>query len=349
MRRTWGSVPNPTVTWVVSDGRAGNRRQALALADAMQCTSREFCVELPWPWRWWAPRGRWPYPMSLPRELRQELANPPGMVIGCGRAAAFIGALLRRQVEGCKAIQILDPRISMRHFDAVLAPRHDRLRGANVIETTGSLHAIDGPWLARAAAAHVWLRDFRSPRLAIMLGGPHSDWGFGRRALQRLLDQAAAWQAAHDGALWITTSRRTPPEFVPVLQRFADAPDRLLHAPDSASATARVSGPRMPSRRTPVDNPYPGFLALADAIVVTADSVNMASEACGTTCPVIVFEAERARGKLARFHRELGKAAPTLGVDALELPDFPSISASRTPLREAPLVAARLRTLLHLD
>ena len=52
-------------------------------------------------------------------------------------------------------------------------------------------------------------------------------------------------------------------------------------------------------------NPYGSMLALADAIVVTADSVNMLSEAVATGVPVLVFEPTGGAGRLARFLDEL--------------------------------------------
>jgi len=51
------------------------------------------------------------------------------------------------------------------------------------------------------------------------------------------------------------------------------------------------------------DNPYFGLLGLADAIVVTGDSVNMISEACTTGKPVYIFElAGGAGSKFSAFH-----------------------------------------------
>src|SRR5262249_36397001 len=38
------------------------------------------------------------------------------------------------------------------------------------------------------------------------------------------------------------------------------------------------------------DNPYLGFLALADTVIVTGDSMSMIAEACSTGRPVHIFE-----------------------------------------------------------
>ena len=46
-------------------------------------------------------------------------------------------------------------------------------------------------------------------------------------------------------------------------------------------------------------------MALADAVVVTADSVSMVSDACSTGKPVYVAELESGSGKFDRFHAYL--------------------------------------------
>jgi mitochondrial fission protein ELM1 len=53
------------------------------------------------------------------------------------------------------------------------------------------------------------------------------------------------------------------------------------------------------------ENPYLGLLALADAIVVTSDSVSMISEACATGKPVHVFFLGEPHKKLHQFHKTL--------------------------------------------
>ena len=63
------------------------------------------------------------------------------------------------------------------------------------------------------------------------------------------------------------------------------------------------------------DNPYFGFLGLADTIVVTADSVSMVSEACATGKPVYVVELEGGSAKFARFHEGLRAAGITRAFD----------------------------------
>ncbi len=321
-------------TWVLHDGRAGNRGQALSLARALGRPCREFVVRLDAPWRWSAPRLRWPWPQALPRPLRDALAAPPSLAIGCGRAAAFATALLRTRVPGCRVVQILDPRIAPRHFDWIVAPAHDRLEGPNVITTLGALNAVDAQWLADAARAHASLAAAAAPRLAVLIGGPHREWEFEGEALDRLLRVADAWQAQCGGSVWLSTSRRTPPALAARLVAFAAA---------GAQRLAYLAGPgtlhegAAPAASAP--NPYAGFLAQADALLVTADSVNLASEACATGHPVFVFEPERARGKLARFHSAL--AAGNHASPVARIGQF--AGEPHAPLRETTAVADRIQ------
>ena len=75
---------------------------------------------------------------------------------------------------------------------------------------------------------------------------------------------------------------------------------RLVNAVDVATA----GRPRVLWDGTG-DNPYARFLAHADYVVVTADSVNMTGEACATGRPVYVFEPSQGSAKFRRFHEAL--------------------------------------------
>ena len=63
----------------------------------------------------------------------------------------------------------------------------------------------------------------------------------------------------------------------------------------------------------PGENPYRGFLASADTIVITADSVSMISEACATDAAVYVALPELAsprHHRLAKSLYDAGQARP---------------------------------------
>jgi hypothetical protein len=59
------------------------------------------------------------------------------------------------------------------------------------------------------------------------------------------------------------------------------------------------------------DNPYYAYLAIADALLVTADSVSMVSEAAATGKPVHILNLDGGDAKFARFHEVMQKAGMT--------------------------------------
>lgn len=306
----------PQTAWVISDGAAGNERQALALASALGVPSRVLALPLRAPWAWFAPRRLPGGRLALASRDRTGFASPwPELAIGCGRSAALLTRMLRDLSDGrCYTVQILDPRIDPRHWDAVIAPRHDRLEGPNVLGTLGSLNAVDDAWLASGRAAFPDFAAFPEPRIALLVGGPRHGIDFNESLLQRLVETVQT--VARDGSVLATTSRRTPHAFAESLR------DRLAAYP---GAFWNGEG----------TNPYPGLLAWADRIVATPDSVNMLSEACATGVPVHTASAAPLPDKLARFHAALRERG------LLTEPGTPR--ADVPPLRETQTVAAELR------
>ena len=59
------------------------------------------------------------------------------------------------------------------------------------------------------------------------------------------------------------------------------------------------------------DNPYYAYLAFADVLLVTADSVSMVSEAAATGKPVYIIGLDGGDAKFARFHETMQKSGIT--------------------------------------
>lgn len=306
----------PRSTWVISDGAAGNERQALALASALGTSARVLALPLRAPWAWFAPRALPGGRLALAPRDRTVFEPPwPELAIGCGRGAALLTRMLRTLSGGdCYCVQILDPRIDPRHWDTVIAPRHDRLHGPNVLTTLGSLNAVDDTWLASGREAFPDFGALPQPRVALLLGGPRRGIDFDAVLSDRLVDTLRT--VAHGGSVLASVSRRTPPGFAATLrERLAGWPGTFWNG-DGA-------------------NPYPGLLGWADRIVATPDSVNLLSEACATGVPVYTVEAAPLPDKLARFHAAL--RARGLLIDPGET------RHAVPPLRETEVIAAQLR------
>ncbi|MGA9342483.1 MAG: mitochondrial fission ELM1 family protein [Rhodanobacteraceae bacterium] len=281
---------NTDTTWAISDGTAGNERQALALARALGIEPQVLRIGPRAPWRWLAPHLtlggldaiRTINGASLPRPL-------PALAIGCGRQSALLTRLLRERCNGrCFTVQILDPRIDPVHFDVVVAPRHDNLQASNVITTMGALNPVDREWLAAGRSRFRRLATLPVPRTAVLIGASNHAQQLDNAYFDRLMQKLAPWYEADGGSFLVTTSRRTP---LAIRERLRDAFKRFPGEFWAGSADG--------------ENPYAGFLAWAERIAVTPDSVNLISEACATGNPVYTLAMRPITGKLAAFHGAL--------------------------------------------
>ena len=241
------------------------RSQALGLAEAAGLQPRMVALQPRLPW-WWMPGRLWPSPLRAVR-----MTPPPEpLAIGCGGKAAPVLAALRRR--GKLTVQIQAPRMDIRRFDQVVVTRHDEVTGPNVIVTRTALHRATA---ARLAAARVeWaerLAALPRPLVAVLVGGSNGRFRLEGAEGAALAKQLAEMMALDRVGLAVTPSRRTPPAVTRALR------DRLV--PGGALVWDGEG-----------ENPYFGMLASADAIIVTADSVSMVSEAVATSAPVLLVE-----------------------------------------------------------
>jgi mitochondrial fission protein ELM1 len=326
MEQTTASALDSARLWTLTDGNAGNLRQAQALARALDFdgSAKHWKLVPHAPWRWWAPRRGPAAAQAFGTAFAQALRVPPEVALGCGRQGALATRLLRRQ--GAKTVQILDPRIDPRHWDLVIAPEHDGLKGSNVVQVQGSLNPVDDAWLREARQRFAAFAELPQPRTAVLLGGSSAHARFDRGAFEVLAARLEVALARDGGSLLVTTSRRTSEKIIaPLRHRFIETPGVVWCGEDD--------GP----------NPYSGLLAWADRIVCSPDSVNMISEACATRAPVHVFDPARVRGRPRRFLDALLRSGRIRAMDGA-LTAFDA-----EPLRETARAAVIVRERLGLS
>ncbi|MCR9256356.1 MAG: mitochondrial fission ELM1 family protein [Alphaproteobacteria bacterium] len=267
--------------WIVSEGFAGLENPALGLAAALGLEASCKRLTLPRPWRVLPPIPA----LARPPFFRTPatLEGPPPIVIGVGRQSIMpVIALKRRLGRDLFTIQLQDPRVSPAHFDLVISPDHDRLRGANVLTHLGSLTRITPALLAEALDALPELAALPAPRVALLIGGANKRFRFDRATAEGIADRALTLRD-RGASLMVTASRRTGPE-------------------NEAYLRERLSGDRIRFWDGGGANPYLAYLAAADAILVTSDSVNMVSEAASTGKPTYLIRLPGDPGKFGRFH-----------------------------------------------
>jgi len=293
------NMSRPPLIWVLTDDRAGNVSQALGVAETLQ---RPFVTKD----IRYTPLARLPNLLTgaslvgLTPESRMDLAPPwPDVVISAGRRTAPVARWIKRNAAHVSAkpvilVHLMNPgRSGADEFDLIALPRHDcalsQGDAPNVIRTTGAAHRLNAVRLKSAADA--WssrLTGIPRPFVALIVGGATHRKPFAPAAAADLGRRVYRMAAEVGGSVLVASSRRTG----------AEAEQALLAAiPEPRRAFLWSQGG---------DNPYFGYLALADAIVVTGDSVSMCTEACAAPGPVYIYAPEgMVAPKHARLHKEL--------------------------------------------
>jgi mitochondrial fission protein ELM1 len=267
--------------WVLADPRAGTAAQALGIAERLPAPHRVVPLA-------WGPLARLPLPWpslgGLTPSARAAFAPPwPRLAISAGRRSAPVALWLARR--GVRVVHCMRPGFGAARFDLLVLPRHDRPAEApNILPILGATHRISPAALAEARMEWAGeLAALPAPRIALLVGGPVRAEGMDPAIAEALGRQLAG--AA--GSVLATTSRRTgAPAAAALAAALAGTPHRIFRWGDG--------GP----------NPYRGFRAWADAVVVTGDSVSMLSEALATAGPVHVADP----GGLGPRHRALAES-----------------------------------------
>jgi uncharacterized protein len=263
-------------TWVMMGHKAGDNSQILALAE----------------------RLGWPFEIKhlvyRPTELLSNLLAPltllgivrrrssplappwPDLIISAGRRNEPPCRWIQRRADKrIRLVHVGRPWALIENFDLVVTTPQYRLpRRANVLHNTTPLQRIADQRL-QEAAAH-WaprLAHLPRPYTAVIVGGNAGPYVLDGEAATLLGRAASAFARRHGGSLLISTSARTPQNAIGPLEAALDCPAELFRwTPDAA------------------ENPYLGYLALADSIVVTCESMSMLTEACATLKPVYMFD-----------------------------------------------------------
>lgn len=308
--------------WIISDGKAGHELQMLGVVEALGADP--VVKRIAEPGRLYnltAPYGR---PPGIARfGATGSLFCPPwpALALATGRLTTpYIRALKRKAGLATYTVILLNPKTGLRSADLFWVPEHDNLRGPNVLTTMTSPHRYSAQRLAdMRASVPPAIAALPQPRIAVLVGGPNGDYRYEAADQARLASFLG--HASRQGAgLMITASRRTPPQLLTAIDAATQGAKRILWSGEG-------------------ENPYPQFLAQADAFIVTADSVNMAGEAAATGKPIHVFHPSGGSKKFDRLHASLARRGITRSID-----DATQISAAWAyePLNSASIIAAEI-------
>jgi len=240
----------PLCIWIVSDGKPGHVNQSHGLAEALARavpTDLHVVPALP-AWRAWL--------ALLLKRFPGKALPAPDLIVGAGHAT-HLTLLAARRARGGRAVVLMKPSLPRGGFDLCIVPRHDRIaENARTRVTEGAINRIRP---ASQTDPHQGL---------LLIGGAsrHFEWD-----TDAILVQIKSILARTPDTHWtLTTSRRTPAEFLALLPT---APN-LSVAPHTATNRDWL----------------PEQLARCGTVWVTPDSASMVYEALTAGASVGVFD-----------------------------------------------------------
>lgn len=274
-----------TSCWIITEeGLTGTENQCLGVAYSLGVDPEIKRITLRQPWKTLSPWLGFEHKATF---SGSPLNSPwPDLLIAAGRKSIAASRYIKRQSQGKTfTIQLQDPKCSPSHFDLVAVPAHDSLRGDNVIVTQATPNRVTSALLRKSRAEFAsFLGSMEKPRVAVLIGG--------NSRTHTITDDIATTLAQHlkalakDYSLMITTSRRTPEAYCLLIEEALKNTDAYLW--DGTG-----------------DNPYYGFLAWANYILVTNDSASMISEALTTAIPTYIIPLKGGSPRFDKLHDNL--------------------------------------------
>ena len=314
-----GDAPRPLRIWAVSDGRAGIEAQALGLAEAVARRRPAHITVKRVGWK--AGLGRLPWWLIPPSARTGDPVEAPypDIWIAAGRATLPLSTRMLAWSGGKTfVVQAQDPRAPLSRFDLVIPPEHDRLTGPNVFPILGAPNRLSAETLGvELARFEARIAPLPHPRVAVIVGGRSKAHRLPADRARLAAETIATAVREASGSVLVSYTRRTP-------------------APAREAMTLILSALPGIVWDGNGENPYFAFLAAADAILVTEDSTNLATDAAATGAPVFVLPMAGHSAKLQRFHAVLENRGLTRRFVG-------NLTAPRhTPLAETDRAAAEL-------
>lgn len=299
---------------ILTDGKAGHENQSKAFARALGCDfdlveihfKSAFHKTLSYLFDRLGIHTLSLFANHEPRTTNHAYAA----VLGTGSGTFYAAKSLARKT-GVKCGVVLYPRgYRIATFDCVLAPAFDRPHPApNVITIPVNLVASDEAFYAAGTEAfRARYTPSEKPAVAVIVGGPNKCSTMSADWMRAQLDQIfATYKPTNheprttNHEIWVTTSRRTPPEVEAVVDSFP-FDYKLLYSKDHF-------------------NPIPAFVKLARTLYVTAESTGMISESCtfGAAEVRVLDNLKPGPHKFRRFVEDLARGGYVNGTRKVDL------------------------------
>ena len=251
---------------LLTQGMHGMISQAEGLAKALDIEFTHHTVELNNFWKAFPPKMT-PISQSVYKKIDHENFD---IIISCGRKSVIPSIHLKRNSnKKVFNIHIQDPKVDLKHFDFIVAPEHDSIKGQNVISTKGAIHYLTENEINENKD---YLNSFikKDERIiwTFIMGGPTKYYDYSTENIKEIFITLSELSKKHNFQLVIIPSMRTPTNIIQYANDYFGDDHTVIMDVDKKA--------------------YLSALAIAQNIIVTCDSSSMISEAALTGKPIYV-------------------------------------------------------------
>ena len=202
--------------------------------------------------------------------FKNDINKDFNIVISCGRKSVIPSIFLKKKFKNkIINVHIQDPKVSLSHFDFVVAPEHDGLTGKNVITSKGAIHYLRDNELDENMS-YLKSRLNKEKIVSLIVGGPNQYYDYKDIEVEKIFSKIKKNFIDSGYQLIFIPSMRTPKSVIDSAINYFDKNQVIITDIDKKA--------------------YLSSLRLANYIVVTCDSTSMISEAAITGKPIYIAQ-----------------------------------------------------------
>ena len=251
---------------LLTQGMHGMISQVEGLAKALNIDFTHHTVELNNFWKMIPPKFT-PISQNVYKKIEIDDFD---VIISCGRKS-IIPSIHLKNTSRKKVfnIHIQDPKVDLNHFDFIVAPEHDVIKGKNVINSKGAIHYLtENEIIKNKDYLNAFIKKDERKIWTLIMGGPTKYYDYSIKNMKNIFMILDRLLKKHNFQLVVIPSMRTPAKTInDAKEYFGDNHTVIMDVDKKA---------------------YLSALAIAENIIVTCDSSSMISEAALTGKPIYI-------------------------------------------------------------
>ena len=256
--------------------------------------------------------------------VKEKFICDSRVIISCGRKSVIPSIALKKRLgKEIFTIHIQNPKVQFKHFDLIISPEHDDIKGENIITTTGAIHYLTKKEI-KENSNYLGLEKEKKKLVAFVIGGPNKYYSYSEQSIHQTFNKVKKLFTPDKYKIIIIPSYRTPENIIKKAYNTFNFNHHVVKEVDKKS--------------------YLSALAISDYVVVTCDSTSMISEAAVTGKPIYIamMKAVKNNYRFKNFYTKLHKLGITKELnDNVETWSYESLNEVK---RIAPLIKSKMKS-----